>query len=90
MKVGKYTKHKDDMYKIPEKILPTVLGCESQANNSSNETFRYAIKLYFSARYVTDLKEKSMLGTLSQCIVTPSKELYFLVLVNFYLAVAFF
>ncbi|XP_015427158.1 PREDICTED: putative ankyrin repeat domain-containing protein 31 [Myotis davidii] len=40
IKVGKYTKHKDDMYKIPEKILPTILGCESQAKNSSTETFR--------------------------------------------------
>ncbi|XP_014405332.1 PREDICTED: putative ankyrin repeat domain-containing protein 31 [Myotis brandtii] len=40
IKVGKYTKHKDDMYKIPEKILPTILDCESQAKNSSTETFR--------------------------------------------------
>nr|KAF6365757.1 ankyrin repeat domain 31 [Pipistrellus kuhlii] len=40
IKVGEYTKHKDDVYKIPEKILPTILGCESQANNSLTETFR--------------------------------------------------
>nr|KAF6488693.1 ankyrin repeat domain 31 [Molossus molossus] len=41
MKIGRYIKHTDDMYKIPEKILPTILGCENQTNNiSSTETFR--------------------------------------------------
>ncbi|KAF6123014.1 ankyrin repeat domain 31 [Phyllostomus discolor] len=41
MKVGRYTKDTDDMYKMPEEILPKILGCENQTNNnSSTETFR--------------------------------------------------
>ncbi|XP_016060733.1 PREDICTED: putative ankyrin repeat domain-containing protein 31 [Miniopterus natalensis] len=41
MKVGRYTEHTDGMYKIPEKILSTMLGCENQTNNNcSTETFR--------------------------------------------------
>ncbi|KAM5331386.1 ankyrin repeat domain-containing protein 31 [Glossophaga mutica] len=43
MKVGRYTKDTDGMYKMPEEILPKILGCENQTNNnSSTETFRYA------------------------------------------------
>ncbi|XP_036081843.1 ankyrin repeat domain-containing protein 31 isoform X4 [Rousettus aegyptiacus] len=38
VKIGRYTKHTDDMYKMPEKILPKILGCEN--NNSSTENFR--------------------------------------------------
>lgn len=49
VKIGRYAKHTDDMYKMPEKILPKILGCENQTNNnSSTENFRYAMKLYFS------------------------------------------
>ncbi|XP_023376179.1 putative ankyrin repeat domain-containing protein 31 [Pteropus vampyrus] len=41
VKIGRYAKHTDDMYKMPEKILPKILGCENQTNNnSSTENFR--------------------------------------------------
>ncbi|XP_054434232.1 ankyrin repeat domain-containing protein 31 [Pteronotus mesoamericanus] len=41
IKVGRYTKDTEDMHKMPEKILPKILGCENQTNNnSSTETFR--------------------------------------------------
>ena len=51
MKVGRCTKDTDEMYKMPEEILPKILGCENQTNNnSSTETFRYAVKLYFSTQ----------------------------------------
>ncbi|KAK2497436.1 hypothetical protein MC885_007077 [Smutsia gigantea] len=45
LKVGRDAKHTDDMYKMPEKTLPKILGCEDQTNNkSSTENFRYATK----------------------------------------------
>ncbi|XP_036705097.1 ankyrin repeat domain-containing protein 31 [Balaenoptera musculus] len=41
LKVGRDAKPTDDMYKMPEKILPKILGCEDQTNNnSSTENFR--------------------------------------------------
>lgn len=44
---GRDAKHIDDMYKMPEKILPKIFVCEDQTtNNSSTKNFRYATKLY--------------------------------------------
>ncbi|XP_022450450.1 ankyrin repeat domain-containing protein 31 isoform X8 [Delphinapterus leucas] len=41
LKVGRDAKPTDDIYKMPEKILPKILGCEDQTNNnSSTENFR--------------------------------------------------
>ncbi|XP_053520447.1 ankyrin repeat domain-containing protein 31 [Artibeus jamaicensis] len=41
MKVGRYTKDTDDMYKMPEEIVPKILGCENHTNNNSpTKTFR--------------------------------------------------
>nr|XP_031302646.1 ankyrin repeat domain-containing protein 31 [Camelus dromedarius] len=41
LKVGRVAKPTNDIYKMPEKILPKILGCEDQANsNSSTEKFR--------------------------------------------------
>uniref|UniRef100_A0A8C6DSF3 Ankyrin repeat domain 31 n=1 Tax=Moschus moschiferus TaxID=68415 RepID=A0A8C6DSF3_MOSMO len=41
LKVVRDVKPTDDMYKMPEKILPKILGCEDQTNNSSaTENFR--------------------------------------------------
>ena len=56
LKVGRDAKPTtDDMFKMPEKISPKILGCENQtSNNSSTENFRYA----------TDLIDNFMLGTL--------------------------
>ena len=55
LKVGRDAKPTDDMYKMPEKILPKILGCEDQTNNnSSTENFRYT----------TNLIDNSVFGTL--------------------------
>ncbi|XP_030701773.2 ankyrin repeat domain-containing protein 31 [Globicephala melas] len=41
LKVGRDAKPTADIYKMPEKILPKILGCEDQTNNnSSTENFR--------------------------------------------------
>ncbi|XP_072814597.1 ankyrin repeat domain-containing protein 31 isoform X6 [Vicugna pacos] len=41
LKAGRVAKPTNDIYKMPEKILPKILGCEDQANsNSSTENFR--------------------------------------------------
>lgn len=49
-KVSREAKHRDNMCKMTEKILPEIFGCcEDRINNkSSTEKFRYAIKLYHS------------------------------------------
>lgn len=46
LKVSRDAKYSDHMYKMPEKILPKILGCEDLTNNNSSaQNFRYAVKL---------------------------------------------
>lgn len=53
LKVGRDAKPTDDIYKMPEKILPKMLGCEDQTNNSSTENFRYATNLIHNSVFGT-------------------------------------
>lgn len=54
LKVGRDAKPTDDIYKMPEKILPKILGCEDQTNNnSSTENFRYATNLIHNSVFGT-------------------------------------
>lgn len=49
LKAGRDAKHVDDLYNMPEKILPKILVSEDQISNiSSTKNFRYTPKLHLS------------------------------------------
>uniref|UniRef100_A0A2K5CKT6 Ankyrin repeat domain 31 n=1 Tax=Aotus nancymaae TaxID=37293 RepID=A0A2K5CKT6_AOTNA len=56
LKISKDAKYSDHMYKMPEKILPKILGCEDLTdNNSSTQNFRLQ-----DPALMTDGKEKNI------------------------------
>lgn len=93
LKVGRDgAKCTDGMSKMPEWILPKILGSEDQTNkNSSTENFRYATNLYLSLQVCYSPYRKFGAWDIRVRVQFPvSKEFYFSELCLIYLAIVVF